>query len=342
MTRWLVTGGCGFIGRNLISRLLGRPEMLVRVVDDLSVGTREDLAAIHAIAEQHADDVEWRCERRLGLIAGDICDETLACRAAEGADVIVHLAANTGVAPSVADPRRDCLNNVVGTLNYLEACRHLGIRRFVFASSGAPVGDCEPPLHEELAAHPVSPYGASKLAGEAYCSAYKRSFGIDTVALRFGNCYGPLSTHKSSVVAKFIREACAGDFWEIYGGGEQTRDFIFVGDVVDAIMLAASAAAVGGEVFQIATNTETAVLELADLLAEALKRRGVTPAGMRHAAPRVGDVKRNYSDTRKAQARLGWSARVTLEEGLDHTVDWFLERQRQVAPTLDASYPQHD
>src|SRR5262249_16844775 len=156
------------------------------------------------------------------------------------------------------------MNNVVGTLNYLEACRRLGVRRFVFASSGAPIGDCEPPLHEEMPGHPVSPYGASKLAGEAYCSAYRHSFGIETVALRFGNCYGPLSSHKNSVVAKFIRQALAGQPWEIFGDGCQTRDFIYVQDVTDAIIRAATVEGIGGEVFQIATNSETTVLELAE------------------------------------------------------------------------------
>lgn len=326
MTRWLVTGGCGFVGRNLISRLLERPDALVRVVDDLSVGTREELAAIHPFGQQSAGDLSWPAGRRLGLVIGDIRDETLAQHVTVGADIVVHLAANTGVATSVADPRRDCLNNVLGTLNYLEACRHAGVARLVFASSGAPVGDCEPPLHEEMPAHPVSPYGASKLAGEAYCSAYNRSFKLDTVALRFGNCYGPLSSHKSSVVAKFIREALAGAAWEIYGGGEQTRDFIFVGDIVDAIVLAATTPDVGGEVFQIATNTETTVLELAERLANVLTRHGVAPAGIRHGGPRVGDVKRNFSDTRKAQSRLGWSARVGLEDGLERTVAWFMKQ----------------
>jgi UDP-glucose 4-epimerase len=250
----------------------------------------------------------------------------LALRVCAGADALVHLAANTGVGPSVANPRLDCTTNVVGTLNYLEACRQNNVKRFVFASSGAPIGECEPPIHEDLPARPVSPYGASKLAGEAYCSAYKRSFGIDTVALRFGNCYGPLSTHKGSVVAKFIREALEGRAWEIYGDGQQTRDFIFVDDIVDAILRAATADGVGGEVFQIATNAETTVHELAHRLAHVLARSGVTPPAIRHAAARIGDVKRNYSDTAKAKRLLGWQARTGLADGLERTVRWFLSR----------------
>ncbi len=325
MTRWLVTGGCGFIGRNLIHQLLVQPDTSVRVVDDLTVGTREDLAAIHPFHERDRRDLAGVSER-LELVVGDIGDESLARDVAAGAGTIVHLAANTGVAPSVVDPRKDCLVNVMGTLNYLEACRHNGVRRFVFASSGAPVGECEPPLHEELPAHPVSPYGASKLAGEAYCSAYKRSFGIDTVALRFGNCYGPFSSHKSSIVAKFIRQALAGEVWEIYGDGRQTRDFIYVEDVVEAIGRAAVVEGIGGEVFQIATNAETTVSDLAERLARILAKHQIRLAGMRNASPRVGDVKRNFSDTSKARRRLGWRSQVSLDQGLERTVRWFLEQ----------------
>jgi UDP-glucose 4-epimerase len=327
--RWLVTGGCGFIGRNLIGALLRRPDGTIRVVDDLSVGTREELAAIAPFVALDAATLRLTVpteDTRIELVVGDIRDADLALRVCAGADALVHLAANTGVDPSVANPRHDCTTNVVGTLNYLEACRHNGIKRFVFASSGAPIGECEPPIHEDLPARPVSPYGASKLAGEAYCSAYKRSFGIDTVALRFGNCYGPLSTHKGSVVAKFIREALEGRAWEIYGDGQQTRDFIFVDDIVDAILRAATADGVGGEVFQIATNAETTVLELAHKLAHVLARSGVTPPAIRHAAARVGDVKRNYSDTAKAKRLLGWQARTALADGLERTVRWFLSR----------------
>ncbi|MGO8914949.1 MAG: NAD-dependent epimerase/dehydratase family protein [Stellaceae bacterium] len=325
---WLVTGGCGFIGRNLIRLLLARPDTAVRVVDDLSVGAREDLAAIRPVIEVNPGRSSARASAEaapIELFVGDVRDETLARQAVAGVDVVVHLAANTGVGPSVADPRRDCLINVIGTLNYLEACRHGNVRRFVFASSGAPIGECEPPIHEELAAHPVSPYGASKLAGEAYCSAYKRSYGIDTVALRFGNCYGPYSSHKGSVVAKFIREALNGEAWEIYGDGRQTRDFVYVDDIADAIVRSGIVEAIGGETFQIATNTETTVSELAERLAAVLAGHQIRVAGIGNAEPRVGDVKRNYSDVRKARTRLGWRAQVELEEGLERTVRWFLK-----------------
>ena len=316
---FLVTGGCGFIGRNLIARLTSAHDHRVRVVDNFSVGRPDDLISVLGEGA-----------KRVEVVEADIADSGLARRAAVGVDVIVHLAANTGVAPSVANPRADCLTNVIGTLNYLEASREAGVRRFVFASSGAPVGDCVPPIHEELPAHPVSPYGASKLAGEAYCSAYKRSFGIDTVALRFGNCYGLYSSHKSSVVAKFVREALEGKSWEIHGNGSQTRDFIHADDVVEAIIRAATVPGVGGEVFQIATSRETTVRELADKLDGILRRFGVPARELQHGDPRVGDVRRNYSDTSKARDRLDWTAKVSLDEGLQRVVEWFLQAYRRL------------
>jgi UDP-glucose 4-epimerase len=330
MAHWLITGGCGFIGRNLVRSLLSKSGLAIRIVDDLSTGTRQDLAAVCHFDELGVNDLTRESTQRVALVVGDIRDEAFSLQVTGGIDAIIHLAANTGVAPSVADPRSDCLNNVIGTLNYLEASRHHGIKRFVFASSGAPIGDCEPPLHEELPAHPVSPYGASKLAGEAYCSAYKRSFGIDTVALRFGNCYGPFSSHKGSIVAKFIRQALAGEEWEIFGDGIQTRDFIYVDDVTDAIMRAARAHDIGGEAFQIATSRETTVCELAEQLLEILASHQIKIAGVHHVNARVGDVRRNFSDTTKARTRLGWSPRVSLDEGLRRTVRWFLEQPSAV------------
>jgi UDP-glucose 4-epimerase len=253
-------------------------------------------------------------------------NEDLAPAVCTGADVIVHLAANTGVAPSVENPRADCQTNVIGTLNYLEAARTNNVSRFVFASSGAPVGECNPPIHEELPAHPVSPYGASKLAGEGYCSAYKRTYGIDTVALRFGNVYGPGSGHKSSVVAKFIRRAMERKPLEIYGDGSQTRDFIYVDDLIKAILLAATRENVGGEIFQIATNTETTVGDIAERLQTLLKDKGINDLVVTHAAARLGDVIRNFSDISKAENVLGWKPDYTLDDGLRMTIDWFMQK----------------
>ncbi len=241
-----------------------------------------------------------------------------------GVDVVVHLAANTGVPQSVADPLSDCRTNVLGILNMLEGCRAGRVRRFVFASSGAPLGVQTPPLHEELAPHPASPYGASKLAGEGYCSAYYHCYGIETVTLRFGNVYGEGSGHKGSVVAKFIRETLAGDRLEIYGDGSQTRDFIHVSDLIRAVRAAAETPGIGGETFQIATACETTVSELTEKLLEVMQHEGLVVPEVFHSAKRAGDVARNFSDTSKAQERLGWSSTVPLEEGLRRTVRYFV------------------
>src|SRR5215207_5799947 len=326
LVNWLVTGGCGFIGTALIRSLMEEGGHAVRVVDNFSVGTREDLAAAGDFVEVSSDGLgPVGSDGQVELVAGDLTDEDLALRAARDADVIVHLAANTGVMPSVEDPRGDCMSNVVGTLNYLEAARHNEVGRFVFASSGGTViGEAEPPIHEEMVPHPVAPYGASKLAGEGYCSAYFQTFGIETVALRFGNVYGPLSGHKNSVVARFIKRAVEGEVLEIYGDGTQTRDFIYVDDLIQAVRLAATADGAGGEVFQIATSAETTVQELTDRLLPALAAAGVKDIEVRKTAARRGEVRRNYADTSKAQRMPGWKAEVGLDEGLKRTVDWFV------------------
>ena len=322
--KWLITGGCGFIGTGLIRYLLAEGNHQIRVYDNLSTGTREDLEKVARFHESSAPDATFPENAGVELIVNDILDEKALGRAAEGADIVVHLAANTGVGPSVEDPRHDCLTNVLGTFNALEAARHNGVSRFVFASSGAPAGEVEPPIHEELPPHPVAPYGASKLAGEGYCSAYFRSFGVETVALRFGNVYGPGSVHKGSVVAKFIKQALNGERLEIYGDGFQTRDFIYIDDLVRAIELAATQPNVGGETFQIATSQETTVGEMTNHLITLLAEQGVHDVDVFNGEKRVGDVTRNYSDTRKAREWLGWQPEYALDQGLDRTIRYFL------------------
>ncbi len=292
----LVTGGAGFIGANLVRLLLDEGHR-VRVLDNFSTGRREYLNGL---------DLE--------IIEGDILDPEMVTQAVAGVDGVVHLAAQTGVPGSLQNPRRDCEVNVIGTLNMLEACRHAGVRRFVFASSNAPLGRQPPPATENKAPLPISPYGASKLAGEGYCLAYHGSWGLGTVILRFANIYGPYSAHKNSVVAKFFKDILAKGQITIDGDGRQTRDFIYVGDLCRAIQLALESD-VSGEVFQIATGMETSILELAMLVQKVVG----WDVGVQHGPPRRGDIRKNYSAIGKVRERLGWRPLIDLAAGLKET-----------------------
>ncbi len=300
----LVTGGCGFIGSNLVRRLSARGVRL-RLLDNLSVGTRDTLPPGSGV----------------DLIVGDIRDGAVVARAVEGVEAVVHLAAATGVSDSVSDPASDFDANVVGTFNLLRASVAASVRRFVFASSNAAIGEHPPPVDELRVPRPISPYGAGKLAGEGYCAAFAAAYGLQTFVLRFSNVYGPGSTHKTSVVARFIREGLQKGAVTVYGDGRQTRDFLYVEDLCSAVE-AALAATGSGEVFQIASGTETTVLTLvATLKAVAARDFDVV-----FAPARAGDIARNVSDISKATRLLGYRPVVPLEDGLRRTCDWFLRR----------------
>jgi UDP-glucose 4-epimerase len=255
------------------------------------------------------------------LIAAPLADAAAVERAVAGADAVVHLAARAGIPDSVRDPLGTFEVNVAGTVSLLDAARRAGVGRFVFASSNAAAGDHEPPADETDLPHPVSPYGASKLAGEAYCQGYAATYGLAAVALRFSNAYGPYSLHKQSVVAAWLRAAIGGEPITIYGDGEQTRDFVFAADLAAAIVatLDAPAAAVAGEIFQAGTGRETTINALAEAIAGAVGRA----PEVRHEPAREGDVRRNVSRVDKAARVLDYRAAVGLEEGLARTARWY-------------------
>ena len=299
----LITGGAGFIGSTLARTLSERGDR-VRILDDLSIGHR---AYLDGVAHE--------------LIVAPLADADAVRDAVRGVDAVVHLAARAGIPDSVADPLGTFAVNVAQLLGVLDAARRAGTQRFVFASSNAATGDHEPPADESDLPHPASPYGASKLAGEAYCQAYAATYGIAACALRFSNAYGPRSLHKKSVVAAWLRAALSGEPLTIHGDGEQTRDFVYVGDLAAAVVAAldAPAAVTTGEIFQVGTGRETTINELARAVQAAVDG----PVEIRRTEARAGDVRRNVSRVDKAAARLGYRARMPLREGLRITAEWF-------------------
>jgi len=301
----LVTGGCGFIGVNLIAFLQEQTNHEVVVLDNFVTGKREHLS-----------------EFTLEIIEGDIRDKELVGSLMKRVDAVVHLAADTRVIDSIEKPEHNFDVNVLGTFNLLKQARNAGVERFVFASTGGAIaGEVLPPVHEDLPPKPVSPYGASKLCGEAYCSAFSGSYGIKTCSLRFSNVYGPRSFHKGSVVAHFLKRMLSGDTLTVYGDGEQTRDFVHVDDICRAIHLALSRNK-GAEVFQLGTGVETSVNHLLRLL-----KSCVAPKfrfSVEYAPARRGEILRNYCDITRARQQLGYEPHVLLPEGLRSTFQWFL------------------
>ena len=305
--RCLVTGGAGFIGSNLVDALLARGDE-VTIVDDLSTGRRENLTAALAAGAE--------------LLELDIRDRGPLEAAVERAapDVLFHLAAQIDVRKSVADPAFDASINVGGTANVLEAVRHAGTPRLVFASTGGAIyGEGEGrdlPLPETASVAPLSPYGQSKEAAELYMSMYERLYGISSVRLRLGNVYGPRQDPlgEAGVIAIFCGLLREGGRPTVFGDGRQTRDYIFVGDVVTSMLAAGDSTAKGA--FNVGTGVETDVLALVDDLAD-LDGGSFEPE---FAQPRTGEVQRITIDPSRAEAELGWRPEISLTEGLEITL----------------------
>lgn len=301
----LITGGCGFVGTNLVARLTEMGGRRIRVLDNERLGKREHLGKF---------DGEF--------ILGDIRDRATVDRALEGMDAVVHLAADTRVMDSIEDPNFNFDNNVLGTMNILEGMRTKGVKRLVNASTGgAIIGEVEPPVHEEMPPNPLSPYGASKLAVEGYCSAYAASYGLDIASLRFSNLYGPRSFHKGSVVAAFFKRILKDEPLTVYGDGSQIRDFVYVGDVCDGIVRAIDGGARG--VFQLGSGIPVSISELIEKMQSVVSPRHVV---VNFEAFRAGEVLATYCDVSKARRSLGYEPSTDLVSGLETTWRWFGEQ----------------
>ena len=306
--RALVTGGAGFIGSNLVDALLARGDE-VTVVDDLSTGRRENLEPGLA-AGATLVEADIRDREALEGIAGK-----------QQPEVVFHLAAQIDVRKSIADPAFDASINVGGTANVLEAARGAGARRLVFSSTGGAIyGEGEGqelPLAEDAPLAPEAPYGQSKYAGEGYLSLYERLYGLSSVPLRLGNVYGPRQDPlgEAGVVAIFCGRLREGKRPTVFGDGRQTRDYIYVGDVVAAMLAAAESTATGP--FNVGTGAETDVLELVRALSELGSAEDFEPE---FAPPRTGEVQRISIDPARAKRELGWEAEVGLTEGLRLTL----------------------
>src|SRR4051812_1148331 len=310
MAHYLVTGGAGFIGSNLAHALVERGEQ-VRILDNFATGREENIA----------DLVE---KKKVELIRGSIADGEAVARAMRGVDFVLHQAAIPSVPRSIEDPLGGDLVNVHGTLTILDAARKAGVKRVVFAASSSAYGEKTPgePKVETMVPAPLSPYAAAKLAGELYLQAFYHSFGLETVALRYFNIFGPRQDPKSqyaAVIPNFVTAALQGRPATIFGDGHTSRDFCFVENAIEANLLACTAPGAAGEVFNIACGESTSLLEVIDIIGRIVGKK-IPP---NHEPPRPGDIKYSLADIGKAKKVLGYSGKIKFAEGLERTIAWY-------------------
>src|ERR1700732_4092328 len=325
MAKYLVTGIAGFIGSSIAHELVSRGET-VRGLDDFSTGKKENIADIQ-------NDIDFR---QVSLL-----DKPGLASACAGVDYVIHQAALPSVPKSVAEPELTHAVNVNGTLNLLLAARDAGVKRVVYAASSSAYGESETlPKREDMLPRPISPYAVQKLTGEYYMQTFSTVYGLETVCLRYFNIFGPrqdANSQYSGVLAKFITQMQLGELPTIFGDGEQSRDFTFVANAVQANLKACVAPAkeVSGRVFNIATGTRFSLNQIYEMLGKIIGFSG--PA--KYAAPRTGDVRHSLADISLAQKHLSYLADVSFEEGLRRTVAWYDEQRAATTSGVLAGQP---
>ena len=306
MAHYLVTGGAGFIGSHLAEELLRRGDS-VRVVDNLVTGRRSNL--------DHLKGIDF--------LEGDLADLSVAQRAADGCDYVLHQAAIPSVPRSVKDPITSNRANVDGTLNVLVAARDAGVKRVVFAGSSSAYGNTATlPKHEEMPTRPLSPYALQKVIGEEYLKMFTSLYGLETVTIRYFNVFGPRqdpSSPYSGVISVFATALLDNRSPMIFGDGEQTRDFTYVSNVVDGVLRACEAPGASGEVINVATGGRISLNQLF----RTMRRMIGSSVEPKYAEPRAADVRDSQADIAKAKRLLGYEPTVSFEDGLQRTVDWY-------------------
>lgn len=309
--RFLITGGTGFIGSNTVEELL-RQRHTVKVIDNFSTGKKENI-------EEFLDDIE--------LITGDIRDRTLLSKAVVDVDFVIHLAALGSVQRSVADPLTTHDVNTTGTLNILMASKEAGVKRVVYASSSSVYGDLPVlPKKEDMSPTPLSPYAVSKLTGEYYCMVFSHLYGLETVSLRYFNVYGKKQDSHSlyaAVIPKFITALLKGNIPTIYGDGEQSRDFTFVEDCVQATIKACLAEKGAGKIFNIGCGERITINNLFNLISSLLGINSEPIYGER----RKEDIIHSLSDITRAKEFLGYSPTYNIRAGIDKLISWYKNQQ---------------
>jgi len=311
MATYLVTGGAGFIGSNLARALVAKGEK-VRVLDNFSTGRKENLVGL---------------EDKIELFRGDVTDHFDVEQAMVGCDYVLHQAAIPSVPRSVDKPLESDRANTFGTLTVLDVAKTVGVKRVVFAASSSAYGETPTlPKVETMDPAPLSPYAVSKLAGEQYCKVFHICYGLETVALRYFNVFGPWQDPKSdyaAVIPRFVTCALEGRPATIFGDGEQSRDFCYIDNAVEANLLACTAPGAAGKVFNVACGVRTTLLEV-------VKTLGVivgNPIAPKHEPVRAGDIKHSLADITAARTVLGYTAPVSFEDGLKRTVEWYREKR---------------
>jgi len=307
---YVVTGGAGFIGSHIAERLL-KDGQQVRIVDNFSTGKRQNIAHLNGDLDVHEIS---------------ITDLDALHKAFAGADYVLHQAALPSVPRSIDDPLTTHEYNVTGTLNVLIAARDAGVKRVVYAASSSAYGDVEGEYKvESMPPRPLSPYGISKLTGEYYCQVFTGVYGLETVALRYFNVFGPRqdeTSQYSAVIPLFISAMLRGQPPTIYGDGTQSRDFTYIDNVVHGNLLALRAPRAAGQVMNLATGGRFSLLDLVDAINELLG----TQIAPQHAAPRSGDIKHSRADIARARDLLGFEPVVTFLDGLARTIEWYRTR----------------